>query len=34
MPEDREKSLENGMNEHLTKPLDIGVLLAALKKYL
>lgn len=31
--EDRKSSLEAGMNDHLTKPLDAGKLIAALSKY-
>jgi len=34
MPEDREKSLLHGMNEHLTKPIDIDILQEALDKWL
>ena len=30
---DRQASLEAGMNEHLTKPLDLTVLINTLKKY-
>ena len=32
--EDKEKALENGMNAHITKPLDIKVLLETLEKIL
>ena len=32
--EDKEKALENGMNAHITKPLDTEVLLATLEKIL
>jgi CheY-like chemotaxis protein len=34
LPEDREKSLRAGMNEHLTKPLNIKELLHCLSLYL
>ena len=32
--EDKEKALENGMNAHITKPLDVKTLLATLEKIL
>jgi len=32
--EDREKSLEHGMNDHLTKPIDSNILAAALNRWL
>lgn len=34
MQEDVEKSLSAGMNDHLTKPIDVAALKACLKKYL
>ena len=34
MPGDREKSLDHGMNDHITKPLAPGVFYETLKKYL
>ncbi|MCL2122667.1 MAG: response regulator, partial [Desulfovibrionaceae bacterium] len=34
MAGDREKSLEHGMNEHITKPIDPDILYETLKKFL
>jgi CheY-like chemotaxis protein len=34
MQGDRERCLEVGMNDHVTKPVDVGRLAAALQRYL
>ena len=34
MVEDKEKSLAHGMNDHITKPLDIEILDSTLNKWL